>query len=69
MRRHGLPDFPDPNSNGGISINSRQGGSGSDLNPDSPAFQAAQRACQPILGSMRGGEKVTGGGAASASKG
>ena len=44
MRAHGVPDFPDPKfstGGGGISI-SLGGGS---LNPTSPAFQAAQRAC------------------------
>jgi hypothetical protein len=59
MRRHGLPDFPDPGGNGALSIQANQG---SDLNPDNPTFQAAQRACQPILGSMKGRERVTGGG-------
>jgi hypothetical protein len=58
MRRHGLPDFPDPSGNG-LQIQARPG---SDLSPDNPAFQAAQRACQSLLGSMKGGERVTGGG-------
>jgi hypothetical protein len=40
MRAHGVSNFPDPDSNGGINI----GGTG--LNPQAPAFQAAQRACQ-----------------------
>ena len=59
MRAHGLPDFPDPNGSGGLSI---QGGQGSDLNRNSPKFQAAQRACQSILGSMKGAERIQGGG-------
>jgi hypothetical protein len=49
MRSHGITDFPDPqSSNGrvGISINA---GPGSDLNPDNPQFQAAQKACQKLL--------------------
>jgi hypothetical protein len=66
MRAHGLPDFPDPSPGGGIQI---QGTAGSDLNPDSPAFQAAQKVCQPILGSLRGAERVTGGGGSSGAKG
>jgi hypothetical protein len=41
MRAHGVPDFPDPNR-GGIDLSDQPG---SDLNPDSPAFQAAQRTC------------------------
>lgn len=45
MRAHGIPDFPDPNANGGITIHSAPG---SDLNPDSPAFQSAQNACKSL---------------------
>lgn len=46
MRRHGLPDFPDPVFSGNsISIRLRAG-SGSDLDPGSSTFQAAQRACR-----------------------
>jgi hypothetical protein len=51
MRSHGLPDFPDPNSQGGISISisgAVGGGHGSDLDPNSPRFQAAQRACKSL---------------------
>lgn len=49
MRKHGVPDFPDPTfSNGGIGIHLNANGS-SDLNPNSPTFQAAQRACQGLL--------------------
>lgn len=40
MRAHGISNFPDPDENGAINI----GGTG--LNPQSPAFQAAQRVCQ-----------------------
>jgi hypothetical protein len=43
MRSHGVPDFPDPNSHGQLLIS---GGPGSDLNPDSPAFKNADKACQ-----------------------
>ncbi|HTX46384.1 MAG TPA: hypothetical protein VMD48_08910 [Solirubrobacteraceae bacterium] len=39
MRAHGLRNFPDPGSSGAVQI----GGAG--LNPASPAFQAAQKAC------------------------
>jgi len=56
MRRHGLPDFPDPDFSqaGGIGIRIHIGNG--DLNPSSPAFQAAQRACRNILpGKPRGG--------------
>jgi hypothetical protein len=43
MQSHGVSDFPDPNAQGQIAL---QGGPNSDLNPDNPTFQAAQRACQ-----------------------
>jgi hypothetical protein len=56
MRAHGVRDFPDPSANGGLTI---QAGPGSDLGPDNPTFVAAQKACQPILGPMQGGEKVS----------
>jgi hypothetical protein len=38
-----VPNFPDPDSQGRIAI---QGGPGSGLNMNSPAFQNAQKACQ-----------------------
>ena len=37
MRAHGVPDFPDPSSNGPIAINAGTA--------RSPVFQAAQKAC------------------------
>jgi hypothetical protein len=49
MRANGIKDFPDPTvSGGGIQLKVRAA-SGSDLNPNSPTFQAAQRACQGKL--------------------
>lgn len=42
MRSHGVPNFPDPGSGGGIQIPSG-------TNPQAPAFQSAQRACQKLL--------------------
>jgi hypothetical protein len=47
MRSHGVPNFPDPNTSGGgvhISIKSSSG-----INPASPSFQAAQKACAKLL--------------------
>jgi hypothetical protein len=44
MRSHGLSNFPDPGSGGGIQIPV-----GSGLKPFSPAFKAAQRACASLL--------------------
>jgi hypothetical protein len=46
MREHGVPNFPDPTfsaDGGGVTISS--GGRGG-IDPRSPAFQQAQRACQ-----------------------
>lgn len=41
MRSHGVPNFPDPGPGGGLQVNSQSG-----INPQAPAFQAAQRACR-----------------------
>jgi hypothetical protein len=54
MRSHGVADFPDPtfSSGGGIriSIRVRRGSAGSsDLDPNSPIFQKAQKTCQPLM--------------------
>jgi hypothetical protein len=49
MRGHGVPDFPDPTfSGGGIGVRIHIQ-PGSDLDPQSPVFQAAQQACQGHL--------------------
>jgi hypothetical protein len=42
MRSHGVPDFPDPDRRGRLHMSF---GPGSDLSPDSPAFQFAERVC------------------------
>jgi hypothetical protein len=39
MRSHGVPNFPDPNPSGGLSLNG--------INPNSPAVKAALQKCQP----------------------
>jgi hypothetical protein len=60
MRAHGLEDFPDPIvSGGGIQMKIRVG-AGSDLNPSSPTFQAAQSACQGKL-PFKAGATASGG--------
>jgi hypothetical protein len=46
MRSHGVADFPDPNAQGGFSI---QGGPGSNLNPGSATFQSADKTCRHLL--------------------
>lgn len=43
MRSHGVPNFPDANANGGIAIDASSG-----IDPNSPQFQAAQKACQKL---------------------
>jgi hypothetical protein len=46
MRAHGITAFPDPNAQGGISLNA---GPGTGIEPRSPQFKAAMDACQPLL--------------------
>ena len=52
MRDHGIKDFPDPNPQGGLMISAAPGG---DLDPNSPQFQAAQKACQSLMPGGKGG--------------
>ncbi len=44
MRKHGVQNFPDPNSQGVI-----QFGSGMGIDPSSPTFQSARSVCQKLL--------------------
>ena len=63
MRSHGLPDFPDPtfsSGGGGIGIRAHMS-AGSDLNPQSPTFQSAQRACQGHLPFKGAGARTSSG--------
>ena len=48
MREHGISNFPDPqfDENGGAMIKLRGGG---ELDPDSPKFKAAEKACRSTL--------------------
>jgi hypothetical protein len=43
MRSHGVPNFPDPDSQGRLTI---QGGPRGGLDPNSATFRAAQKACE-----------------------
>ena len=43
MRAHGVKAFPDPNAEGAIDLEGRPGG---ELDPNSPTFQKAMKACQ-----------------------
>lgn len=57
MRSHGISNFPDPevSTNGAaVSIGIRIRAGGGNLSPQSPQFQAAQKAC---LGLLNGGAK------------
>jgi hypothetical protein len=71
MRSHGVPNFPDPefsHSGGGVGI--RIGGKkGAGIEPNSPQFQAAQKACQSILPRPKGAGPGGGGPSTSSSGG
>jgi hypothetical protein len=53
MQTHGEPNFPDPGSNGSISISSADG-----VDPNSPAFQKAMNDCRKY--EPNGGKLPTG---------
>jgi hypothetical protein len=42
VRSHGVPNFPDPKSGGGIQIPDN-------INPESPSFRSARQACKQFL--------------------
>ncbi len=45
MRANGVPNFPDPDANGGISIDADKLGTG----PGDPTFDAAEKACSKYM--------------------
>ncbi len=55
MRSHGVPNFPDPKMQpgpyGGLAFSVDFGGTG--IDPNSPAFQAAQNDCGSIIGTPK----------------
>jgi hypothetical protein len=60
MRSHGVPNFPDPVSegNGAYSFGAPQaapsnGAGGGGINPNSPTYQRAGQACQSIMPNLR----------------
>ncbi len=60
MRSHGVPNFPDPNFSGGGARVTLRVSKSSGIEPNSPQFQAAQKACQSDLpfkgkGALRAG--------------
>jgi hypothetical protein len=58
MREHGIKDFPDP-VDGHVLL---QSGPGSDLNPNLPAFQAADKACKSLQPAGGQNDKLGSGG-------
>jgi hypothetical protein len=55
IRAHGVPSFPDPSGgSGGVNL------SGAGINPQSPAFKSARKACAPLApGGAPGGARAT----------
>ena len=49
MRSHGIADFPDPTPNPGGPGGSFDFNATGDLKPSNPTYQAANKACQPLL--------------------
>jgi hypothetical protein len=47
MRKHGLPWFPDPTSQGSFVV-SPGSSAAANWNPGSPQFRAADKACRPL---------------------
>jgi hypothetical protein len=50
MRENGVPNFPDPDDNGGISLDPTKLG----MDPVGPQVKAAEKACEKYLGSGSG---------------
>lgn len=62
MRSHGVPNFPDPVSEGNgvysfgapqVAPSNGAGAGGGGINPNSAAYQKASQACQPIMPGLR----------------
>jgi|1185.fasta_scaffold675975_1 hypothetical protein len=60
MREHGV-DMPDPDENGRITIK-RKAGDGPGMNPDSPTFKAANKACRQYAPGHPGQQGTSSGG-------
>jgi len=52
MRGHGVPSFPDPAAGGGFDL-------GSGIDPRSPAFKSARRACAQLAPERGGGVQAS----------
>ena len=64
MRKHGVPQFPDPNASGNLTIDAVANGSG--LDTSSPAFEQAMSACKTlepagVTGSKRSSQQQSAG--------
>ena len=59
MRENGIPDFPDPNPQGGITID----GDRMNIKPDSPTWKKAEEACARYLPKGAQKRQLQGGGA------
>lgn len=57
MRENGVPDFPDPDENGGIRIESK---AGDGLDPNSDKFKQADKICREKLGPFEPGTELKG---------
>ena len=57
MRENGVPNFPDPDANGGITIQNNPGDNTTDngggINPEDPTFKAADKACAKYQGGSK----------------
>lgn len=49
MRSHGVPNFPDPNSDGDFLVQGNKVNGQAGVDPKSAAFQAADKACRHLL--------------------
>jgi hypothetical protein len=58
MRENGIPDFPDPNPNGGLTVN----GDKMRIKPDSPTWKKAEQACAQYFPKGGPRHEVRGGG-------
>ena len=54
MRSHGVPNFPDPGSNGELELTPSSG-----INPQLPSFKAARQACQRFAPNPGGAPRMS----------
>jgi hypothetical protein len=59
MRAHGISDFPDPDADGHLNVG---GKAGSDLDPNSPAYQRADDVCKKFHSAGQGSLETGGAG-------